>query len=189
MKRNHGQSSCCCFPPAAGLDQGSPPSCSPSRAPAGREAEGSTLVCVSRAQTVLLEINLALISMGFGGIRARSTFCCLVFWHFQVIFNSFAVKCTWILKMLRKKRKQIILVDLKSHFYSFDIKPSASFEASLQGIVKKYLPRWGEWFVLNSLPWNPSTTSGLCSLSVWSSMKMQHLLSIKKSPSSCKHQT
>lgn len=69
-----------------------------------------------------------------------------------------------------KKRKQIISVDLKSHFYSFDIKPSASFQASLQEIIKKYKifqGRGGEWLVLNSLPRNPLTALGVFILTLY----------------------
>lgn len=54
------------------------------------------------------------ISVGFRGIRGRSTCSCLVSWQVQDSFNSFWVTWIWVLNCFFTVKKQILSVHLKS---------------------------------------------------------------------------
>lgn len=141
-------------------------------------------MCVGRAWMFLFEINLALISMGFGGIRARSTFSCLVSWQFQVIFNSFGVKWPQILKIFKTEETNHFSWS-EITFYSFDMKPSTSSLNSKSHLKIKDIAKERRKIVCFKPTAMKSNFRVFQSLPVRRSVKLRHLLSpMKKSPNS-----
>lgn len=114
--KRHGWSSCCSSPPpqegearaCSHLPLPSPESCGLEQPPSFRERRDESRGLQGNPspqrtwaglQCFIFKINLALLSVGFRGIKGRSSCSCLVFWQVQDIFNFFWVKWTWLLKI------------------------------------------------------------------------------------------